>query len=45
MSLKKKMKKGTKKIVKGGKKTLETAGMVALAPVAIICAVIKARDD
>lgn len=45
MSLEKKLRKGAKKIRKGGKKALETAGVVALAPVAIVCAVIKSKED
>lgn len=45
MSFKKKLKKGVKKIRKGGKKALETATIVALAPVAIAYAAIKSKED
>ncbi len=45
MSLKKKLKKGAKKIIKGGKKTVGTVAAVALAPVVIAAAVKKSRDD
>lgn len=34
-----------KKLKKGGKKALETAAVVTLAPVVIVCAAIKCRED
>lgn len=45
MSLKKKLKKSAKKIMKGGKKTAGTVAAVALAPVVIAVAVKKSKDD
>lgn len=45
MSLKKKIKKGTKKIIKGGKKTAGVVAAVAFLPVLIPYAVKKSKED